>query len=39
LDSGVLIVSRDSGVAYLHCSNVSPIESVTQYLFATKEAP
>ena len=38
LDGGVLIVGGDSGVADLHCSNVSPIESVTQYLFATHKA-
>ena len=39
LGGGVLIVGGDSGVADLHCTNVSPIESVTQYLFATQEAP
>jgi len=39
LDGGVLIVGGDSGVADLHCTKVSPIESVTQYLFATREAP
>ena len=38
LDGGVLIVGGDSGVADLQCSNVSPIELVTQYLFATQEA-
>ena len=38
LDGGVLIIGGDSGVADLHCSNVSPIELVTQYLFATQEA-
>jgi hypothetical protein len=37
--AGVLIVSRDSGVADLHCSKVSPIGSVPQYLSATREAP
>ena len=39
LGGGVLIVGGDSGVADLHCTKVSPIESVTQYLFATREAP
>ena len=39
LDGRVLIVGRDSGLADLHCSNVSPIELVMQYRFATQEAP
>jgi hypothetical protein len=37
LNGGVLIVSGDSGIADLHCSNVLPLETVTQYLFATHE--
>jgi len=38
LDGGVLIVGGDSGVADLYRSNVSPMETVTLYLFATQEA-
>ena len=38
LDGGVLIVGRDSGVADLHCSHVSPIDLVTQY-FLQREKP
>ena len=37
LDGGVLIVGGDSGVADLHCSNVSPFNILMQYLFATRE--
>src|ERR1039457_2010644 len=37
LDGGVLIVGGDSGVADLHCSNVSPFNMIMQYLFATRE--
>src|ERR1017187_298257 len=37
LDGGVLIVGGDSGVADLHCSNVSPFNMILQYLFATRE--
>ena len=39
LGGGVLIVGGDSGVADLHCTNVSPIEPLMQYLFATQESP
>src|ERR1017187_4402324 len=38
LDGGVLIVGGDSGVADLHCSNVSPFNMIMQYLFATRKA-
>src|SRR5260370_15467445 len=39
LGGGVLVVGGNSGVADQHCINVSPIEPVMQYLFATQEAP
>jgi hypothetical protein len=35
LGGGILVVGGDSGLAYLHCSEVSPIESIMQYLYAT----
>ena len=34
---GVLIVGGDPGLADLHCSNVSPFNTLMQYLFATRE--
>jgi hypothetical protein len=37
LDGGVLIVGGDSGLADLHCSNMLPIGTATQYLLATHE--
>lgn len=37
LGSGVLFVGGDSGVADQNCTNVSPIELVMHYLFATQE--
>src|ERR1017187_3263267 len=38
LGGGDLVVGGDSGVADQHCTNVSPIELVMQYLFATPKA-
>jgi hypothetical protein len=37
LHGGVLIVAQYSGIAELHCSNVSPIELITQYLLQPKK--
>ncbi len=37
LSSGVLVVSRDSGVTDQHCTKVSPFDLLMQYLFATQE--
>ena len=37
LGGGVVIVGGDSGVADLLCTNLSPIEPLMQYLFATRE--
>ena len=34
-----VIVGGDPGVADLHCINISPIDPVMQYLFATLESP
>ena len=34
LRSGVVVISGDSCVSNQHCTNLSPIDSVTQYLFA-----
>ena len=38
LAPSVLVVGGNSGVADQHCTNVSPIEPVMQYLFATQES-
>src|SRR3954470_3287442 len=37
LGGGFLIVSRDAGVADEHCTKVSPLLYIKQYLFATRK--
>ena len=34
-----VLVGRDSGVADQHCTTVSPLNLVMQYLYATHQAP
>ena len=37
LSCGVLVIGRDASVADQHCANLSPMISIKQYFFATRE--